>query len=212
LQKAARLQGSLGRIVQEKRLRLQRAERGLPDLPALAGAARQRLEDRATRLALAIPNLLAARRAALARVERGLPDLPAMVATGRTSLADRALRLRLALPGLIAARRGALGLEAERLRSALRHALSQRAAQAGRVLPRLTEAPVRARLREAAARLEGLSARLESVSHKAVQARGYALVYDRTGAPVTLARAVKPGAPLRISFADGEVGATANLL
>ena len=47
LQKAARLRGSLGRIAQEKRLRLQRAERGLPDLPSLAGAARQRLEDRA---------------------------------------------------------------------------------------------------------------------------------------------------------------------
>ncbi|MDE2006353.1 MAG: exodeoxyribonuclease VII large subunit, partial [Rhodospirillales bacterium] len=54
-QSAARLAGGLGRIVQERRLRLGRAERGLPDLPALVGLARQRLDDRAERLALALP-------------------------------------------------------------------------------------------------------------------------------------------------------------
>ena len=36
---------------QERRLSLSRAERGLPDLPALLGTARQRLDDRAERLA-----------------------------------------------------------------------------------------------------------------------------------------------------------------
>jgi exodeoxyribonuclease VII large subunit len=210
LQKAARLAGALGRITQERRLRLQRAERGLPDLPALAGAARQRLEDRATRLALAVPNLLAARRAALVRAERGLPDLASLVAGARAGLADRGLRLRLALPNVVAGRRGELALAAERLRSALRHAIAGRAAVAARVLPRLTDAPVRAKLREAHARLQGLGARLESVSHKAVQARGYALVYDSAGHPLTLAAAVKPGSALRISFADGDVRATAS--
>jgi exodeoxyribonuclease VII large subunit len=200
LQKAARLEGSLGRITQEKRLRLQRAERGLPDLPSLAGAARQRLEDRAARLGLAMPNLLAGRRAALARAERGLPDLPTLIGTARAALADRGLRLRMALPNVVTARRGVVALSAERLRSA----------QAARVLPRLTDAPIRARLREARARLDGLGARLESVSHHAVQARGYALVFDAKGTPITLAAGVKPGAALRISFADGEVRATAS--
>jgi exodeoxyribonuclease VII large subunit len=210
LQKAARLEGSLGRIAQEKRLRLQRAERGLPDLPSLVGNARQRLDDRSARLVLAVPNLIAARRAALMKAERGLPDLAALLAASRRSLADQGVRLRLALPNVVTARRSALALSAERLRGALRHATAGRAALAARVLPRLTDAPVRARLREAAARLEGLGARLESVSHKAVQARGYALVFDAGGGAVTLASMVKPGAALRISFADGEVGVTAN--
>jgi exodeoxyribonuclease VII large subunit len=210
LQKAARLEGSLGRISQEKRLRLQRAERGLPDLPSLVGGARQRLDDRAIRLDLALPNLVAARRAALVRAERGLPDLAGLVGTVRRMLEDRGLRLRLALPNVVTARRGGLDLAAERLRSALRHATAGRAALAARVLPRLSDAPVRGRLREARARLEGLGARLESVSHKAVQARGYALVLDASGGTVTSAAKVRPGAALRICFADGEVGVTAN--
>lgn len=182
LQKAARLEGSLGRIAQEKRLRLQRAERGLPDLPSLAGAARQRLDDRAQRLLLALPNLLAARTAQLAQATRRLPDLPALVAQ----------------------RRHALSLAGVRLRSALRHTRS------GKTVPRLSDAPLRATLREAAARLEGLGARLESVSHKSVQARGYALVFDTAGRAVTAAASIRPGASLRISFADGEVPVTAN--
>jgi exodeoxyribonuclease VII large subunit len=189
LQKGARLNGSLGRITQELRLRLQRAERGLPDLPSLAGAARQRLEDRATRLEMALPGLITA---------------------ARTALADRGLRLRLALPNVVTARRARVQLESERLRSALRHAMSSRAAVAARVLPRLTDAPVRGRLREARARLEGLSARLESVSHKAVLERGYAMVFDGAGVPVTKAAGVKPGSALRIDFADGPVRVTAS--
>ncbi len=210
LQKAARLEGSLGRIAQEKRLRLQRAERGLPDLQALAGAARQRLEDRSTRLILALPNLVAARRAALIRAERGLPDPAALVVQAKRTLGDRALRLRIALPNVVSARRQQVALASLHLRSALRHATAGRAAMAARVLPRLTDAPVRARLREAHARLEGLGARLESVSHKAVQARGYALVYDEFGQAITTAAQIRPGGNLRLSFADGEVAATAN--
>ena len=188
LQKAARLNGALGRITQERRLRLQRAERGLPDLPSLAGAARQRLEDRAGRLALALPGL---------------------ITRARSTLTDRALRLRLALPNVVTARRGRVQLEGERLRSALRHAISQRTGQAARVLPRLTEATLRATLREARAHLHGLSARLESVSHKAVLERGYAMVFDKAGVAVTKSAAVTPGAALRIDFADGSLPVTA---
>ena len=66
----------------------------------------------------------------------------------------------------------------------------------------------RAVLREASARLTGLAAHLESVSPLAVLARGYALVTDPAGVPVTHANGVKPGARLRLRFADGEVKTT----
>ena len=210
LQKAARLEGSLGRIAQEKRLRLQRAERGLPDLPSLVGSARQRLDDRSARLAMALPNLVVARRAALIRAERGMPDLGALITGARRTLGDRALRLRIALPNVVTARRAAVALVGLQLRSALRHAVAGRAALAARVLPRLTDAPVRARLREARAHLIGLAARLESVSHKAVQARGYVLVLDTAGHAVTSAAKIAPGAALRLSFTDGDIAVTAN--
>ncbi|MDA8248942.1 MAG: exodeoxyribonuclease VII large subunit [Rhodospirillales bacterium] len=180
-QKAARLSGAANRLLQDRRLRLQRAERGLPDPAALLGATRQRLDDRAARLALALPNLVRQRRAALVDVERHLA----------------------APTALIAAKRAALDLLETRRRAALRHAV------AARSLPRLSPAPLLAQLREARARLEGLAARLESVSHRAVLARGYAAVFDAAGQPLTTAAAVKPGAGLRIEFADGAVRATA---
>src|ERR1700677_137714 len=66
--KAARLAGALAHVTRERRgrLRLIRAERGLPDLPSLLGSARQRLDDRGDRLEIALPNLLERRRASLA--------------------------------------------------------------------------------------------------------------------------------------------------
>ena len=207
-QKGARLAGSLNRLAQEFRLRLQRASAGLPDLPSLLGTARQRLDDRGIRLSLALPNHLAARRAAFDRATAGLPDLPALIATLRQRTTDQSTRLRLALPNLITTRKSALTLSAEKLRSALRHATTSRATTAARILPRLTDAPLRARLREAHARLDGLAARLDSASYEKILARGYALVSDPTGHPITSATSIKPGTTLRLRFADGEVQAT----
>ena len=48
------------------------------------------------------------------------------------------------------------------------------------------------------------------MSPLAVLARGYALVTDPAGAPITHAAGVRPGAKLRLRFADGEVRATAD--
>jgi exodeoxyribonuclease VII large subunit len=209
-QKAARLVGALNRLTQERRLRLSRAERGLPDLPSLVGAARQRLDDRAERLVLALPNLVERRRATLAAVTRRLPDMPARLLALRERVQERGVRLVLALPNLVATRQAGLELSGERLVACLRQAIGRIHARAGRVLGRLSDAPVRASLREARARLEGSAARLESVSPLAVLQRGYALVTDPAGHPLTTAASVKPGARLALRFADGEVRATAD--
>jgi len=184
-QKAARLAGALDRLMGERRLGLSRAERGLPDLPALVGTARQRLDDRGERLRMALPNLVLARRSALEQAVRGLPDLPA----------------------LVRARRDALLLAGTRLGGALRQSVAVTHTRAGRVLARLTDAPLRAALREARARLEGVGARLESVSPEAVLKRGYALVFDAGGKALTSAEATPKGAAIRVRFADGEVRA-----
>ncbi len=228
--KAARLLGGLSRLVQEQRLRLGQAERSLPDLPALIGSARQRVDDRAERLLLALPNLLAARRAALMRAERAIPELPDRIRAGRERVADRVLRLHLALPNLVAARRSELerhgrlpapqqAIAAKRaalanvggqLGAGLRHSVGDNRVRATRTISRLTDAPLRAGLREAEAHLKGLAARLESVSPEAVLRRGYALVFDSSGHALTGAGAVKPGARLRLHFADGDVKATAD--
>jgi exodeoxyribonuclease VII large subunit len=208
--KAARLVGGLNSIAQDRRLRLSRAERGLPDLPALLGTARQRLDDRAERLVLALPNLVEKRRTALVTAERRLPDLPAMILAWRERVQERGVRLILALPNLVATRRSMLDLSGHKLVACLRHAVAVIHNGANRTLGRLNDAPLRGALREARARLDGTGARLESVSPLAVLQRGYALVSDPAGHPLTSAAAVKPGARLKLRFADGEVGATAD--
>jgi exodeoxyribonuclease VII large subunit len=208
-QKGSRLIGALNRMAQEYRLRLTRAERGIPDLPALLGTARQRLDDRAERAMLALPSLVARRRAVLTSVERRLPDPRSLTAAARESLRDRGLRLVLGAPGLVAARRSALDLMTHRLSGAGGRALALLRGRADRITGRLTVAPLRAALREARAHLSGLGPRLEAASPLAILQRGYVLVTDPAGHPVVSAASVKPNARLRLRFGDGEVDAVA---
>ncbi len=229
-QERTRLAAGLLRMAQERRLRLGRAERGLPDPVALAGAARRRMGEWSQRLALAGTNLLASRAARLARADRGLPDLAALTVAARLAVQGRQDRLRLALPnlmrmrrtallraerllphpgGLLAAQRGRLGLAGAGVVAGLRHAAQGRRAAGGQVMARLTPSPLLAALREGRAHLGGAAARLNSVSPLAVLARGYVLVTAPDGHPVTAAAAVKAGARLRLRFGDGTVDATA---
>ncbi|MGH7153879.1 MAG: exodeoxyribonuclease VII large subunit [Acetobacteraceae bacterium] len=209
-QKASRLLGGLNRSLAEQRLRLGRAERGLPDLPGLLGGARQRLDDRTERLRLAPPSLLASRRARLERAAHQLPDLPALIAVARRRAAEYGARAALALPNLIARRRDGLALCGQKLIGGLRQAVGGIHTRAARVLGRFTEAPIRACLRHYQAQVAGAGAHLDSVSPLAVLQRGYALVADNAGHPLTSAALVSPGARLRLHFADGEVGVTAD--
>lgn len=208
-QRASRLLSGVHRIVAERRLRLGRAERGLPDLPSMLDAARQRLDDRSDRLGLGLRNLVAGRRVALERAERHLPEPPLLIAGLRQRLAECGIRARTALPNLIERRRAALVLSGEKLAGSLRNAVGSVHNRGGRVLGRLTEAPLRAQLRELTAKVAGAGAQLESVSPLSVLKRGYAMVADRDGHTLTTAASVEPGMRLRLRFADGEVGATA---
>ena len=208
-QKASRLIGGLNRLAQESRLRLARVERGIPDLPALLGSARQRLDDRSERALLALPSLLARRRVVLTSIERRLPDPRSLTATAREAIRDRTLRLRLAAPGLVASRRSGLDMASQRLTGAVHRALTTLRGRADRVLGRVSDAPLRSSLREAHAHLSGLGPRLEAASPMALLQRGYVLVTNPAGQPVTSAAAVKPGGKLRLHFGDGEVDAVA---
>ena len=178
--RAARLSACLSRALDGARTRLERGARGLPDLPALLGQSRQRLDDRAHRLQLALPNLLVGRRTQLIAAERHFPRPHEIIATRRAQLRLASAHLERAFGARLARARGA----ADRAR--------------------LSPAPLAASLREGRARLEGLSARLHSVSYETVLARGYVLVSDTGGHPVTRAASVAAGAKLTIRFADGE--------
>ena len=208
-QKRARLLGALNRIMQQARLRLSRAEQGLPDLPGIIGTTRQRLEDRAERLTIALPNLVERRRAALTAASHRLPHPAALIRATRERVVERGVRLVLALPNLVSLRRGALALAGNRLTIGLQQRVAAIHRDATRTLLRLNKGVVDAAARDARGRLQVAAARLEAVSPLAVLSRGYALVTRPDGHTVTSAQEVKPGSRLRLRFADGEVSTRA---
>ncbi|MBV1838091.1 exodeoxyribonuclease VII large subunit [Acetobacter estunensis] len=176
--RVARMGSALTRITQNARLRLDRAAAALPDLPSLLATARMRLDDRAHRLELALPALVERRRAALMQAERHMPPPKSLIDTARARLALRTAALDAA----------ALA--------------SSKAAEArlGRV--RLSPAPLEALCRERRTRISGLSSLLESVSPRAVLERGYVLVRDHNGEPITRAAGLKSGQDVALVFAD----------
>ncbi|WP_291295912.1 exodeoxyribonuclease VII large subunit [Elioraea sp.] len=177
----ARLTGGLARAMNDRRLRLERAARAIPDLPSLLATARQRLDDRGFRLAAALPGFVQRRRLALSTLSGRLPHPREGVA----------------------ARRNALSLLAQRLPAALAALAQRRHTSLARV--RLSDQPLRAALAQGRTRLDALSARLEGASYAAVLSRGFALVTDADGTAVTAASSVTPGARLGLRFADGTV-------
>jgi exodeoxyribonuclease VII large subunit len=226
-QRGARLAQAVLTRGREARLRLERAERSLPDLPSLLFTLRQRLDDRGERLRGALPGFVTAQRLRLAGA--ALPDPRAALRAARQALAAMETRRRTAWPHLIlalrtrlaqaaqalphprerlAARRGALALLINRMKAAMRAGAAQ--ARAAPALARLSGAPLAALLRERRARLEGFSQQLEALSHRNVLARGFALVTDASGAPVMRAASVRSGARLNLDFADGRVQAVAD--
>jgi exodeoxyribonuclease VII large subunit len=208
-QKAGRLSAAMARRMGEGRLRVTGAVRGLPDIASLLGQTRQRLDDRAERLRMAPRNLLMMRRAEWRHATERLPAPSAWLEALNRRVREAETRLLLGLPQLLGQRRNAMALAGQGLLSTLRHRVAVLAQAEGRVSARLHPAPVLAGQREARARLEGLSGRLQSVSYTAVLERGFALVSDPAGHPLTRAAEVAPRAALKLRFADGTVAAIA---
>jgi exodeoxyribonuclease VII large subunit len=111
----ARASSAIARIVNERRLRLERAERFIPDLPALIAARQQRLDDRSARLDASVIALLATRRH---RLDRSAARLPHPRET-------------------IAGKRAALDLVSHRLDDRITRALAAAEARLGALGPRL---------------------------------------------------------------------------
>ena len=204
-QRAARLEGAADRLLHLARAGLERSAARLPDLPAMLGAARQRLDDRAERLALSLPNFLAAKRGRVERVALRHPR--EIIADMRGRVAVQAQRLLMALPTLL--RAGGKRLDAASYR--LAHPGAEIALRRGRVeaLGQRLTPPLPGQLRAARLRLETITARLESASYERVLARGFALVTTAKGAPVTSAATVTHGMALKLRFADAEVAVRA---
>jgi exodeoxyribonuclease VII large subunit len=219
------------RTVQSLRDRLRAAGAGLPRPGDLVATQRQSLDMAASRLSGGLRHFVQVRRIAFSNIAATVQ--PRLVRQRHLELRQRLDNLgRHGEAGLLkTVERARLTFDpcSRQLPLASRTALERKHAALARLLPRLSPQPLRAELRQSASalaqavrafdatgtrqieprrqRLDQLEKLLETLSYRNVLARGYALVQDEAGAIVTSAAAVGPGDGLRLTFADGDVGA-----
>jgi exodeoxyribonuclease VII large subunit len=187
--RARRLGAASARNLAEQRKRVASLTRLLPQADALLATPRQRLDRAIERLRTTMLRRCDARRMRLAqsaaRLSRHAPQ--AELARVREKLDGLGKRLELGLAARVAlARRDNDGA-------------ARRLATASARLPRAFVAIIETR-REKLVRLTRLQ---ESLSHRAVLARGFALARDDKGAIIRSVAHVAPGERLQIEVADG---------
>lgn len=192
---ARRLKGAQRRLLDRETVRLSGFKRLLASPDQALATPRQRRDLAQERLRSALRGGLDKRRLRLSRAAHTLARHSPQAELARVSerLKGLAARLRQGFFNRIALARHQCEGARRRLEAATR-----RLAWA---------APTR--IAEKRARLAQLEQLLQSLSHKSVLARGFALVRDERGAVIPSARLVSPGQNLQIQFADGEIAAEA---
>jgi len=134
------------------------------------------------------------------------------VEDGQAGLEHAGSRLRLLSPSA-RIERGYLQVDelSNRLTSVLAHSLQERGHQLAQAQARFEQRSPETRIQQESHRLLALWKRLQSVSPESVLRRGFVVLRDEQGRPVTRRAAVRVGQRLRAQFGDGEVGLRADL-
>jgi exodeoxyribonuclease VII large subunit len=174
------------------------AARALPDADEVLALPRQRLDHAAERLSRALRANAHIHRVSFSRSGGRLSAhlLRTHVERRRERYAGIALRLRASVGANIEVHRTRIARERERVGVFV--------ARAERAMDNLLDARW--------ARCERNAQLLAALSYRGVLARGFALVRDRAGRPLRTAAAVAAGMPIDIEFADGRVGARAEVV
>lgn len=205
---------AIRRLIERLRSDLRSAERALPRPEALFERQRQRLDLVEARLAPAARTNLRAHDQRLAALDRRLQRRSphASLAGAKARLSAIAERPRQALVAGLERRRDRVAALADRLEGG-RGRIAQRIATGRDRVEAAEERLAPCTLRTLATKRERLERAwqlVESLGHRSVLARGYALVRDADGRPVRSAARVAPGAALEIELADGRIAAHAD--
>ena len=210
MERGARAMAALGRLIEERRLRVEGLGRGLGDPRRLIESAAQSLDDRGERLRLAMAGGLERRENLVARAAARLVHPQRQIAEKAAAVAGEVRALTAGFQSFLAERTRRFERVAHRLRSdSVAQDAARKSVRLQEMGQRLHAAGQRA-LAPLTERLHGLAQLLDSYSYERVLERGFALVRTRAGEPVTAAAAVAPGAALTIAFHDGPVGVTAD--
>lgn len=203
-----RLHRAMTRALDQRRTIVQGLARGLGDPHSLLEGLTQRLDDRGERLILSMRAGIDRNATAVRQLGLKLRHPREVLRLAATRLDGVSRALRSGLETSIRLSEGRYHRIADRLSDrALRRSLADGAARLAELPLRLDRAH-RAGLAAQADRLSQLGRLLDSVSYRGVLSRGFALVTDAEGQPVTKAAALIDGQGVTIAFQDGSRSAT----
>ncbi|MER9940056.1 exodeoxyribonuclease VII large subunit [Mesorhizobium sp. M0088] len=227
----ARLKAAVLRNFERKRQAARAAARALPSPDQLLALPRRRLDEATSRLGRGLLVSTERKRARFFAVKLTPAMLSQRIAEARRTNERNLLRAQGALRALARARRAELNRAADQLPKCARASLQRHKQQLAMLQGRITIEPTARRqhvqrdlltaltrrgTQAVVLRLERLRGRLvqadrlmASLSHKAVLARGFALVRDADGAVIKQAAEVASGMALSLEFADGIADAVA---
>ncbi|WP_236024760.1 exodeoxyribonuclease VII large subunit [Arenibaculum pallidiluteum] len=204
---ARRLYACTTRGIEERRTRVEGLARGLGDPAALLEGCVQRLDDRAERLNLAVGTVLDRRRTRVGELAARIRHPREILGESRSRLDGEGRALAMALRQVLAAERGRLAASAGRLSLVpTRQRLAEGARRSAELADRLKRAHLRG-IDVAGQRLERAAGLLESYSFRRVLDRGFALITDADGHPVSAAAETQPGQAVTLEFRDGKAEA-----
>ncbi|TJV44705.1 MAG: exodeoxyribonuclease VII large subunit [Mesorhizobium sp.] len=227
----ARLKAAVLRNFERKRQAARAAARALPSPDQLLALPRRRLDEATSRLGRGLMVSTERKRARFVAVKLTPTMLSQRIAEARRTNERNLLRAQGALRALARARRAELNRAADQLPKCARASLQRHRQQLALLQGRITIEPTARRQRvqrdfltalvrrggqAMLIRLERLRGRvvqadrlMATLSHKAVLARGFALVKDAEGAVIKQAADVASGMALSLEFADGTADAVA---
>ncbi|RUU73680.1 exodeoxyribonuclease VII large subunit [Mesorhizobium sp. M7A.T.Ca.TU.009.01.1.2] len=227
----ARLKAAVLRNFERKRQAARAAARALPSPDQLLALPRRRLDEATSRLGRGLLVSTERKRARFFAVKLTPAMLSQRIAEARRTNERNLLRAQGALRALARARRAELNRAADQLPKCARASLQRHKQQLAMLQGRITIEPTARRQRvqrdlltaltrrgtqAVVLRLERLRGRvvqadrlMASLSHKAVLARGFALVRDADGVVIKQAAEVASGMALSLEFADGIADAVA---
>jgi exodeoxyribonuclease VII large subunit len=208
---AARLQGGVGRQMDQRRQAVRALLRALPSLDQILALPRRRFDEAAAGLGRGLElNTLNKRRSFERTASQLRPDiLSNRIAERRQQLTERMTRAERTIERMLDRSRARI----ERADAVFATLPSRLEAQTGRARDRLgnlvrhADTAIRHQLTRARSELTAQERILQSLSYKNVLKRGYAVVRDEDDRPVSLAAALSTGAAISIEFADGRVSA-----
>ena len=205
----ARLERCTSRHLERKRTALAAAARVLPSPDQLFALPRRHFDEAATRLDRSLVVNLDRKRSRFAGVRLTPASLAQRLGEARRHLTTCGARLDSGLRSAARDRRSRF----ERIGSRLSvEPLRRRASLAGErlaALMRRKDQLISIRLERVSGRLAQADRLLNTLSHQAILARGFALVMDADGNLLRRAAEVADGAALTIRFADGDRDAVA---